>query len=283
MKSITKKAYGKVNLLLKVGKIREDGKHEVLTVLHKAHIFDTVTVSETESSGIAIQCNDVSVPQNKENLAYRAAELYFEKAGLLPKIKISIDKKIPVTAGMAGGSSDAGATLLALDEMYGAVRFEEMLKIASHLGSDVPFFIYPDRTMLGKGSGDILFPFPFVKNEIYGLFVVDGIKKSTAEAYRLLDKAKENTEKKELYGCEEKLNLAIENGNLNDVLRAIENDFELSDKHSEKIISLLNGLGCERAFLCGSGPTVCGLFTDIEKTRIASEKITLKHFICRVN
>jgi 4-diphosphocytidyl-2C-methyl-D-erythritol kinase len=67
------------------------------------------------------------------------------------------------------------------------------------------------------------------------------------------------------------------------VLKAIENDFELSDKHCEKIISLLNEIGSERAFLCGSGPTVCGLFTDTEKAKAASEKITQKHFICRVN
>ncbi len=91
MKSITKKAYGKINLILKVGKKRADGRHEVLTVMQKVGVFDTVTVSETGVDGIFIECSDATLA-TEDNLAYKAAKCYFEKARLTPNIKILIEK-----------------------------------------------------------------------------------------------------------------------------------------------------------------------------------------------
>ena len=281
MKSITKKAYGKINLILKVGEKRTDGRHEVLTVMQKVGVFDTVTVSEVTEKGIFIECSD-SALATEENLAFKAAKCYFEKADIAPNVKIAIEKRIPVTAGMAGGSTDAGATLTALEEMYVFLGFDGIYEIASSLGADVPFFIYEDKTMLGTGTGAHLTPFPSYAGELYGVFV-SGVaeKPSTGEMYRRLDKAKGESGSS-LGGAERELKKAIEAGEAGAVLAALNNDFELCNPHVPAISEMLAGLGARKTLLCGSGPTVCGIFTDKKTAERASEKLTYKTFVCKI-
>lgn len=281
MKSITKKAYGKINLILKVGGKRNDGRHEVLTVMQKVGVYDTVTVSEAAEKGIAIECDTLSLA-NTDNLAYKAAEKYFEAAGVTPCIKISIKKSIPVTAGMAGGSTDAGATLTALEEMYGALGFDGIYEIAASLGADVPFFIYDDKTMLGRGTGAELTPFPSIAEDLYGVFVVSGIEKpSTGEMYRLLDEAKGDT-KTVLDGAADGLRLAIENGDTSSAIDSFVNDFILCNKHVKDFSIALASLGAKITLLCGSGPTVCGIFSDKGLAEKAAAALPYKTFVCKV-
>ena len=281
MKSITKKAYGKINLILKVGEKRADGRHEVFTVMQKVGLYDTVTVSETETKGIFIECSDDSLA-TEENLAFKAAKCYFEKADIAPSVKIAIEKRIPVTAGMAGGSTDAGATLTALEDMYGALGFDGIYEMASSLGADVPFFIYEDKTMLGTGTGAHLTPFPSYSGELYGVFV-SGVaeKPSTGEMYRILDEVKRDTVSC-LEGSELKVKYAIENSDTGAFLAALDNDFELCNPHVTELSEMLADIGAERTLLCGSGPTVCGIFTDKKTAERASEKLTYKTFVCKI-
>lgn len=281
MNSVTKKAYGKINLILRVGKKRDDGKHEVLTVMQRVGVFDTVTVRKTEEKGIFIECDDVSLA-NTENLAYKAAELYFEALGVTPNVKISIKKRIPTAAGMAGGSSDAGATLTALREMYGGIENKKIHEIASRLGSDVPFFIYEDNAMLGKGDGSELTPFPSLFGELYGVFTAAGQKKgSTGEMYRLLDKIKGGSEKG-LTGAENALRAAIDGRDTSAVMQSLGNDFELCCDHIRPLSDILSRYGAIRTLLCGSGPTVCGIFTDETAARKASESLVYESFVSRL-
>lgn len=281
MKSITKKAYGKINLILKVGEKRADGRHEVLTVMQKVGVFDTVTVSEVTEKGIFIECSDNALA-TEENLAFKAAKCYFEMARVTPNVKISVEKRIPVTAGMAGGSTDAGATLTALEEMYGFLGFDGIYEIASSLGADVPFFIYEDKTMLGTGTGAHLTPFPSYAGELYGVFVTEAAEKpSTGEMYRKLDEAKGESGSS-LGGAERELKKAVEAGEAGAVLAALNNDFELCNPHVPAISEMLAGLGARKTLLCGSGPTVCGIFTDKSTAESASEKLSYKTFVCKI-
>lgn len=281
MKSITKKAYGKINLILKVGNKRNDGKHEVLTVMQKVGVFDTVTVCMAEKNGIFIECSDRALA-NEDNIAYKAAKMYFNAAGRTPSVKITIEKKIPVTAGMAGGSTDAGAVLTALEEMYGALGFDGIYKIAASLGSDVPFFIYDDVTMLGKGSGDVLAPFPSFTGDLYGLFVT-GIteKPSTGEMYRMLDEAK-GSDAVDLTGAERELKKAIEDNDFTAALSCLCNDFELCNGHVSALSEKLKESGAIKTLLCGSGPTVCAFFTDKKTAEVASKALPYNTFVCKL-
>ena len=281
MRTVTKKAYGKINLILKVGDKRDDGRHEVLTVMQKVGVYDTVTVSETDIGGISIECSDPALA-NEDNIAFKAARGYFEVAGITPSVKISIEKRIPVTAGMAGGSSDAGATLTALEEMYGALGESGIYSIAATLGADVPFFIYKDKTMLGRGTGTLLTSFPSVLGELYGLFVVTGIEKpSTGEMYRLLDEAKGDT-KTALDGAEAGLRLAIEKADTDAAVDCFTNDFTLCNPHVYAFEKKLSSLGAKKTLLCGSGPTVCGIFTDKNAAEKAAGDLEHKTFVCMI-
>lgn len=281
MNSVTKKAYGKINLILRVGEKRGDGKHEVLTVMQRVGVFDTVTVSKTEEKGIFIECDEPSLI-SPENLAFKAAEMYFEAIGAAPNVKISIKKRIPTAAGMAGGSSDAGATLTALCELYGKLEARKIHEIAARLGSDVPFFIYGDLAMLGRGDGSELTPFPSLFGELYGVFTAGGQKKgSTGEMYRLLDAAK-GSSKTGLDGAENALRAAIVGGDMSAAMQSLENDFELCFKHIGALSRAFSECGAIRTLLCGSGPTVCGIFTDEAAARKASESLAYKSLVSRL-
>ncbi len=282
MNSVTKKAYGKINLILRVGEKRGDGKHEVLTVMQKVGVFDTVTVSKTEENGIFIECDEPSLISH-ENLAFKAAKMYFEALGAAPNVKVSIKKRIPTAAGMAGGSSDAGATLTALRELYGELGNKKIHEIASRLGSDVPFFIYGDTAMLGRGDGSELTPFPSLFGELYGVFTAGGQKKgSTGEMYRLLDSAK-GSSATGLAGAENALKAAIDRCDMSAAMQSLENDFEFCCKHVEALSRTFSECGAVRTLLCGSGPTVCGIFTDETAARKASESLAYKSLVSRLS
>ncbi len=275
---LTKKAYGKVNLFLSVGAKRSDGKHEVETVLHKVGVYDTVTLEESASGGITLTCDDAAIPTDERNLAVKAALMYGEKANIDLNCRIHIEKNIPVTAGMGGGSSDAAAVLLMLNEIYSALSENELLGIASALGSDVPFFMYEDRAMVGRGSGDIMSPCESKRDTLYGVFVMHGVKESTGKAYALLDEIK-NSEKP---SSSHDVTRALANNDISKLVCSISNDFELCSRHFEDVRAALEDAGCLKAFLCGSGPTVCGLFTDERQASEAASKLGYPTFMCEI-
>lgn len=279
MKSVQKKAYGKVNLLLSVGKKRSDGKHEVVTVMYRVGIFDTVTVTESLDGAIGLKCNDPWLPTDEGNIAYLAAKRYFEKANIKKGICIEIEKRIPVTAGMGGGSSDAAAVLLALNEIYGALTVDALHSIASDLGADVPFFLYETDAMIGRGVGTELTPCPSLDTELYGVFVTEGKKPSTGAAYSMLDLKKGASPQ---ITDEANVVKALAENDVFLLAGAIENDFEMIAEHFSTVSDELYKLGSIRAFLCGSGPTVCGLFVTRENAEISSRRLSFNSFVARI-
>jgi len=152
------KTPAKLNIRLKVTGRRLDGYHELVSVMVPITLCDLLEVRLTRRRGIELSCTGYQVPQDENNLVYKAARSYFSKTGFPKGVFIRITKNIPVAAGMGGGSSDAAATLLSFNEMWESpLSMEGLHDLAAGLGADVPFFLY-GRPSLARGIGDILEP-----------------------------------------------------------------------------------------------------------------------------
>ena len=282
MKKITKKAYGKINLFLSVGELRDDNKHNVETVMHKIAARDTVTVWEADNEGITVTCDIPTLSVGRDNLVYKACEEYEKRMGKSVSVSAHIEKRIPVAGGMGGGSSDCAATLLALNELYGALSFDELVDIAASLGSDIPFFLYEDRAMIGRGTGEKMSPCTSVKTDMYGLFVMGGQKQSTGAMYASLDAKKAEMKLSGNVSSSDNIVRALGNGNVSRILKEILNDFEICSDGFEKAKTELEAFGADKVLLCGSGPTVCGIFLDKEKAEKAALGLGGKSFLSEI-
>ena len=150
------RAPAKINLSFRILRRREDGFHEIETLMAPVSLYDEITI-EPNKSGIQFDCDNVSLA-GSDNLVVRAAELFFEKTKTKPAVAINLKKNIPHGAGLGGGSSDAATTLLGLNELLAAnLGREELGELAAHIGSDVPFFIYQSAATC-RGRGEIVTP-----------------------------------------------------------------------------------------------------------------------------
>ena len=152
-------APAKINLSLKVLSRRDDGFHEIESLIAPISLCDEITIDRKGSGqGIDFRCDDPSVPQGEENLVVRAANAFFRATKLKPSVSIELKKKIPHGAGLGGGSSDAAATLLALNQLF-ETNFprEALARLAAEIGSDVPFFIF-ESAALCRGRGELIAP-----------------------------------------------------------------------------------------------------------------------------
>ncbi|MCK5785937.1 MAG: 4-(cytidine 5'-diphospho)-2-C-methyl-D-erythritol kinase [Candidatus Sabulitectum sp.] len=159
MKKISIKAPAKLNLGLRITGLREDGFHSLESVFSKITLSDKITVSLDPSvSGISLRCSGIPSPQNNSNLAWKAAQLFMDEAGMenLEGIRITLHKNIPSPGGLGGGSSDAAAVLLALMKLTDIEI--DLGPMGEQLGSDVPFFLLPEQAAFVTGRGEILTP-----------------------------------------------------------------------------------------------------------------------------
>ena len=176
----------KVNLYLRVVGRRPDGYHEVVTVMQPLTLADTLTVT-LAGAGISLRCDRPDLPQGEENLVWRAARQFQEETGLTPAVRLRLSKRIPVAAGLGGGSSDAAGTLLALNELAGKPLSPDQLHhLASRLGADVPFFLAREPAV-GRGTGTQLSPVTLLP--YWYLLVNPGVPLSTRWVYENLDLA----------------------------------------------------------------------------------------------
>lgn len=185
--AISARAPGKINLILRVGPLREDGFHELLTCFQAVEMWETITVWPAATDTVSIAGDAVAgeVPLDASNIAVRAARAIGDKIGRDDGVHVHIDKKVPVGGGMAGGSADAAATLLAINELWGAgLTREELSEIAASLGSDVPFLL-EGGTAIAYGRGEILEPVRSLP--LHWVIVPSASHLSTPEGYRLLD------------------------------------------------------------------------------------------------
>jgi 4-diphosphocytidyl-2-C-methyl-D-erythritol kinase len=161
--AITVRVPAKINLSLSVGPLRPDGYHELVTVFHAVSLYDEVVARSARGISLSVEPlrrdSDVdAVPADERNLAWQAATLLAEQCGVEPNVRLTIRKDIPVAGGMAGGSADAAATLVACDALWGTgLRRDELHDLAAQLGSDVPFALH-GGTAIGTGRGEHISP-----------------------------------------------------------------------------------------------------------------------------
>ncbi|MBI5183426.1 MAG: 4-(cytidine 5'-diphospho)-2-C-methyl-D-erythritol kinase [Nitrospinae bacterium] len=261
MREIRIKSPAKINLGLKVYRKREDGFHEVETILQMVNLYDIVTLQRIKG-GIVVLCNNSSVPEDENNLAYRAAELIKGDIKIDRGVLIKIDKYIPVSAGLGGGSSNAAVTLIGLNRLWDlGLKRDKLIDLAKLLGSDVPFFIFGTRA-IARGRGEEL-EYLSPGKKIPVVLVNPNLPLSTSWVYHNLDL--------KLTNKENSINLSmliplLDMGEIKGIGRYILNDLESPALKRLPVIKdikdKLQLVGAACSIMSGSGPTVFGLFSD---------------------
>lgn len=264
-RSVTVKVPGKVNVYLGVGPREFSGYHELATVFQAVGIYDEVTVSAADSltiSGLGLFAD--RIPTDETNLAWKAAELVARACGEEPNIHIQIDKSIPIAAGMAGGSADAAATLLACDAYWNAgIPRDQLDAMAATLGSDVPFMLH-GGCALGVGRGDVLSPV-MIRGSFHWVFATFDEGLSTAQIYEKTDELR-GLEFEEAPEVPIELLSALARGDSPALGRLLHNDLQLAATTSRPQLGrvLEQGIdsGALGAIVSGSGPTCAFLVRD---------------------
>lgn len=260
MDLVKRKAYAKVNLCLNVLRRREDGYHEVSMIMQNIALCDEVTLTR-QPEGIKLSLiGNKELETDERNLAYKAAKLMIDTYGISEGVKISLKKNIPIAAGLAGGSTDAAAVLLGMNELFNLGKDkDELMKLGVKLGADVPYCV-KGGTALAEGIGEILTPLPDAPNA-YVLIAKPDISVSTKEVYTNL-KVSELKARPDVDG----MTKAIVRHDLDGVIERMGNVLENVTVKKYPIIDeikqLMKDNGAENALMSGSGPTVFGVFYD---------------------
>jgi 4-diphosphocytidyl-2-C-methyl-D-erythritol kinase len=263
--SLQLKSHAKVNLRLEILKRREDGYHELRTVFQKISLHDTLHFSLKQEKGISITSDHPKLPLGKKNLVYKAIQSMFKMCGYKGGVHIEIEKRIPLGAGLGGGSSNAATTLMALNQLLEVnLSQKELMKMGLEIGADVPFFFLKGAA-IGSGIGERL-----KKEELPSLWYVliyPNFEVSTRWAYRHFVLTNQQF-----------------HFNLHRFLKTPEGISRILLNHLEKVVSkrypqisfmkeLLLSVGALGALMTGSGPTVFGVFPEAESAAKGYEKI----------
>ena len=260
------KAPAKLNIRLKVTGRRPDGYHELISIMVPVDLFDLLDLRIIPGRQIKIACEGFHVPADENNLVYRAAESFLSQTGIKNGISIKLVKNIPVAAGLGGGSSDAAATLLSLNEICSRpLSFSVLLDLALQLGADVPFFLYC-RPSLARGIGEILEPLEKWPKFWY-VIVTPPYQVSTAWVYGNLKLELTTGEYDYILNLLKKDPFAISH--------ILENDLEKVTSASFPIIDIIKkhlvDAGAEGAIMSGSGPSVFGVFSSLNQALAAKQ------------
>jgi 4-diphosphocytidyl-2-C-methyl-D-erythritol kinase len=263
--SVTVRAPAKINLQLAVGPLRPDGYHDLVTVFHAVSLFDEVTVVPADSDSVVTSGEGASqVPADGDNLALRAVRALREKTGITAAVRVSISKRIPVAAGMAGGSADAAGALVACDELWGTgLSTAELSEVAAQLGSDVPFALL-GRTAVGRGRGEQLTPLGPAAAFSWVLAYAEG-HLSTPLVYKTLDQLREGSSVPAPELSEDLMG-ALWLGDPGRLGAALSNDLQAPAlalyPALRKTLAAGRELGALGALVSGSGPTCFFLASD---------------------
>lgn len=285
MESLSVLAPAKINLYLNVGARRADGYHDIESVMQTVTVFDRIEVKKHPSSGkkeISLFCTDPKLPTDENNLIVRAAKAFFEKAKIERySVSFALEKRIPMEAGLGGGSSDAAATILALDRLYQtAMSLETMCGIGAALGADIPFCM-KKGTVYATGIGEVMESAPPMPDCAFVIAVPKGKGISTGAAYRAMDAlpadgtAVDFAEfKKSVAACD-----------LQAIANLLYNKFEAvtpEEAGSAQLRALLLSTGAMGARMSGSGTAVFAIYPHIGAARKAREALPecFEAFVC---
>lgn len=266
-------AYAKINLFLSVRGRRPDGYHDIESVMQTVSLGDTVTVDAeaAEETEIALTVTDPALPTGEGNIAYRTARAFLDEVHTAARVRIHIEKNIPVAGGLAGGSTDGAAVLRGLNDIFGSpMGAYELCRIGARIGADVPFCII-GGTAATYGIGEIVQPTPPLPDCII-LIVRPHESVSTAEAYRKIDMLR--------YGDEKPMGdmlSALGGGRLDGVISSAYNVFEKVMPGGSEVFRVKDALcscGAHLAMMSGSGPSVFGIFEDASSAERAASALS---------
>lgn len=277
---ISLKALAKINLGLDVVRRREDGYHEVRMIMQTIHLYDRLDIKRTKESGIQIQTNLSFLPVNENNLIYKAAKLLMDEFSITDGVSVKLDKRIPVAAGMAGGSTDAAAMLFGMNRLFSlGLTKRQLMERGVQIGADVPYCIMRG-TALAEGIGEELSSLaPMVKCPV--LIAKPSISVSTKFVYQNL-KLDDTT-------VHPDIDLLIEDikaKNLHDIAAHMGNVLETVTIPNYPVIDEIKkhmlSHGAVGAMMSGSGPTVFGLFDDEATAKKAYKAMRSSHLARQV-
>lgn len=277
---ISLKALAKINLGLDVVRRREDGYHEVRMIMQTIHLYDRLDIKMTKEPGIQIQTNLSFLPVNENNLIYKAAKLLMDEFSITDGVSVKLDKRIPVAAGMAGGSTDAAAMLIGVNRLFSlGLTKRELMERGVQIGADVPYCIMRG-TALAEGIGEALSPLPpMVKCPV--LIAKPSISVSTKFVYQNL-KLDDTT----IHPDIDRLIDDIKAKNLHDIAAHMGNVLETVTIPNYPVIDEIKkhmlSNGAVGAMMSGSGPTVFGLFDDEDTAKKAYKAMRSSHLARQV-
>lgn len=264
------KAYAKINLGLDVVRRLENGYHEVKMVMQTVGIYDVLDFQRT-AGGIVITTDSGELPTDENNLIYKAAKLMMEAYHIGEGVKIHLEKHIPIAAGMAGGSTDAAATLKGMNRLFDlGCTLKDLMELGVKIGADVPYCVM-GGTALAEGIGEKLTPLAPAP-DCYVLVAKPDINVSTKYVYEHLD-AQEIVKHPDIDGMVE----AITEESLQGILDRMENVLETVTVSAYPVIQTIKDrmkeLGAINSLMSGSGPTVFGIFVEKDMARRAYDKL----------
>jgi 4-diphosphocytidyl-2-C-methyl-D-erythritol kinase len=258
---------GKINLQLSVGPLQKDGYHELATVFQSVSLFDELSLTPIDSGVITIDCGGkAGVPEGKENLAFRAAELMIDRFDIESGVAIKIKKEIPIAGGMAGGSANAGAAIVGIDSLFSlGLSRNEMEKLGAELGADVPFTI-SGGTAIGTGRGDRITPV-LSRGTYYWVLALSTSGLSTPAVYSECDRLREGMDIAAPHVSDELLQ-SLTHGDAKSLGKKLVNDLQPAACSLKPALRLILDVGIDYGALggivSGSGPTVAFLAENEE-------------------
>jgi len=269
-------AYAKINLSLDVTGKREDGYHDIRTIMQTVSLHDTVCLETTAGKGISLECGSRWVPENENNTAWKAAKLMMDSFGIKKGLRIRIVKRIPVAAGLAGGSSDAAAVLKGMNQLFSLkLDVAGLQKLGRRIGADVPYCI-EGGTRLAEGIGDILSPLP----DFSGIDVViikPDMGVSTPWVYK-------NLVLSEITGNDrpdtERMIRSLAGRDVRGAAAGMKNVLELVTLRRYPKVreakDCMEKSGAAGSLMSGSGPSVFGLFCDSRSAQDAFDALSAR-------
>ncbi len=263
-------AYAKINLSLDILGTLPNGYHEVRMIMQSLQLHDTITLNVNDTTGITMTCSDASLPVDERNLAYRAAVSFCDTYHISDGIALHLDKKIPIAAGLAGGSSDAAAVLRGLNEMYGSpASVDELAALGVKLGADVPYCLMLG-TALSEGIGERLTALPSAP-DCHCLLVKPAVGASTKQIYTDYDALVQTTDI--THPDTDALLTALAKGDYTTLVSGLCNVLEPVTMGLVPDIAVIKNtlqtLGADGVLMSGSGPTVFALFSDLDTAKRA--------------